>query len=298
MRPAETASLLSMAALWGGSFVFQRALVPVFGPIPLTFLRLAFAGSFLLIFAAVRGKRFPLKSRLGFLFGIGLLSSAVPYSLFAFGATKLSAALLGVLNATAPMFGALFAALWLRERLTALQATGLVVGAGGVAIVSEAWTANLRDGSTLAILACLLASACYGLSGIVMKLNAKGLGSLELATGGQVFGALALALPAAILWPRAAPVPPADFGLAAAFGAFCSALPFLVYTWLLARVGPTRALTVTFLIPLFGALWGWLLLHEPLHPVQFLGGGVILLGTYLVTRPSNSAAAQETLEKT
>ena len=222
MRPAETASLFAMAALWGGSFVFQRALVPLYGPVPLTFLRLAFAGAFLLVVARASRRPVVLRQRFWLLLGLGLLTSAVPYTLFAFGAKTLSSALLAVMNATAPMFGAVCSAVWLAERLRPLQAVGLFVGAAGVAVVSEAWTASVTAEAGLAI--------------------------------------------------------------AAVFGVTCSALPFLLYTWLLNRVGPTRALTVTFLIPVFGALWGWAVMQERVSPVQFAGGAVILLGTYLVTR--------------
>ncbi len=284
MKPIETTSLFAMAALWGGSFVFQRTLVPLLGPLPLTFLRLLFAGAVLIAVAVAQRRQVPVRSRFGILVVVALLTSAVPYSLFAFGAKSLSTALLSVLNATAPMFGAAFAAIWLRERLTPVQGLGLLLGAAGVGVVGEVWSSQVGAGFALAVLACLVAAACYGLSGIVIKRHAEGLSALDLALGGQALGALLLALPAASQWP-AQPVPPRAFAEAAAFGVLCSALPFLLYTWLLARVGPTRALTVTFLIPVFGALWGWTLLREPLHPVQFVGGGVILLGTYLVARP-------------
>jgi drug/metabolite transporter (DMT)-like permease len=294
MRTAETASLLAMAALWGGSFVFQRALVPLYGPVPLTFLRLFFAGSFLLLVAWASRRPLPFAKGFWLLLGIGLLTSAVPYTLFAFGAKTLSSALLAVMNATAPMFGAVFSVIWLAERLRPVQIVGLLVGTAGVAVVSEAWTAQVTAEAWTAIVACLLAAACYGLSGVVMKRRGGGLSALDLAIGGQAMGAVALLGPAAATWPAQATFD-GRLAVAAVFGVTCSALPFLLYTWLLNRVGPTRALTVTFLIPVFGALWGWAILAETIHPVQLVGGAVILVGTYLVARREAEPPAVRTV---
>jgi drug/metabolite transporter (DMT)-like permease len=289
VRHAETGALVGMAALWGGSFVFQRALVPVYGPVPLTFLRLLFAGLFLAAVSAARRKTVVRWPKLGVLMVFALLSTAVPYTLFAFGAKTLSTAVLSVLNATAPMFGAAFAAVWLRERLRPWQAAGLLVGSAGVAVAGSVWDKGLPAGSLLAVGACLAASACYGLYGVAVQRNRAEMGPLELATAGQALGAVAMAGPALAVWPAVA----LDGHLAAAvaFGVLCSGVPFLLYTWLLSRVGPTRALTVTFLIPVFGALWGSLLLHEALTQGHWIGGATILLGTYLVTRKGGAPEA-------
>lgn len=282
MRPAEVAALVAMAALWGGSFVFQRVLVPVFGPWALTFVRLAFAGAFLVAVALWRKEPALRLSRIGVLAGLSALGAAAPYVLFAFGASTLSTALLAVLNATAPMFGAMFAAIWLAERLSWLRSAGLLVGIAGVAVSGQVWSAGLPARSHLAVAACLLAAACYGLYGIAVRRSPKPMEPLELAAGSQALGAVWLAVPSALTRPER--VEAWHLALAALFGVLCSGVPFLLYTWLLGRVGPTRALTVTFLIPVFGALWGYLVLHEGLTWSNWVGGVLILAGTYMVTR--------------
>lgn len=283
MRPLETISLLAMAALWGASFVFQRLLVPLFGPFPNTFLRLIIAGIALILFCLVTRHRLSFKGQWQILFVLGILSSALPYTLFAFGAQSLSAAILSVLNATAPMFGALFASLLLKEKLTKSQKTGLLIGTAGVAMVSKIWDSHLGDSAFLGFIACLLAAASYGLSSVLAGMRAKDIPPLTLATAGQLLGGLTLTPFALFLWP-AAPLPASVWPKMVAFAILCSATPFLLYMWLLNRVGPTKALTVTFLIPVFGTLWGLLILREPLGTIQLIGGVVIVLGTAFVLR--------------
>lgn len=283
MKPREVASLFVMGALWGGSFVFQRLLVPLYGPLPNTFLRLVSAGLALAAFCALTRQKVEWRGRLGVLWLTAVLTAALPYTLFAFGALKLSSAILAVLNATAPMFGAVFAVIWLKEKFTPLRLLGLGLGAVGVAMISQVWNAKAGDGAVPAVLACLLAAACYGLSGVVVKLRASDASAITLATSGQLIAGLTLAPLAAATWP-AQPVPGWAWGMVVVFGVVCSALPYLLYMWLQFNVGPTRALTVTYLIPVFGGLWGWLLLREPLTLVQIAGGVVVLAGTALVVK--------------
>ncbi|MGE0001136.1 MAG: DMT family transporter [Fimbriimonadaceae bacterium] len=290
MRYAEAAALLGIAALWGGSFVFQRVLAPVYGPVPLTFFRLGFAGLFLIGFALVRRQPVVQWPRIGQLALLAVVSAAAPYTLFAFGAKTLSSAVLSVLNATAPMFGAVFAAVWLAERLSPWQIAGLFLGGAGVVVSSRAWESGLPPGSLLAVGACLLAAACYGLYGIGVQRSRSRFTPLELATASQAIGAVLLLAPTAATGPRF--LLDRNLALAAAFGVLCSGVPFLIYTWLLGRLGATRALTVTFLIPVFGSLWGFLLLGERLAIAHWAGGALILLGTYYVTRRERDPVAE------
>src|SRR6185437_4459112 len=185
---------------------------------------------------------------------IGALNSAAPFLLYAYAALQLSVGLLAVLNATSPMWAALLGALLLREPLTPTRAAGLAIGMAGVAMVSGA------EASTrwLSIAAGLGAALCYALTGIALRRWGRGAPARGMAVGTQLTGGL-------LLLPLLALAPPGNLtpGIAAAMlalGMVCGALAYILYFRLIADIGATGALTVTYLIPLFGVLWGALAL--------------------------------------
>src|SRR5205823_13633511 len=212
-------------------------------------------------------------------FGDLLISTLFPYTtLFRSAALDLSVGLMAVLNATSPMWGALLSALVLRERLSPGRIAGLMLGVVGVALVSGA------EASTrwIAILAGLAAAFCYGVTGVVLRRWGRATTARGMAVGTQLMGGvllvplLALAPPA---WPSASVV------LAVlALGLVCGALAYVLYFRLIADIGATAALTVTYLIPIFGVLWGWLFLGEALSAPMIAGALVVIAGTVLVLR--------------
>jgi drug/metabolite transporter (DMT)-like permease len=275
---ADAARLVLLAAIWGASFLFVRIAAPVIGPVATADLRMLIAGAALLAYYAVTGFDAQWRLRWRQYLAIGVLNSAVPFLLYAYAALELSVGLLAVLNATSPMWAALLGIVALREALTKRRLAGLIVGMAGVAIVSG------PEASTrwLSIAAGLGAALCYALTGIALKRWGHGAPARGMAVGTQLTGGL-------LLLPLLAISPPGNItlgvaGAMLALGVVCGALAYVLYFRLVADIGATGALTVTYLIPLFGILWGALALGEALTAARVLGAIVVTLGTVLVLR--------------
>ncbi len=282
MKPGDLGALLLLSALWGGSFLFIRVAAPVLGPLALAEARVGLAGLALLLYAVTTRRLPDLRARWRPLLVIGVINSALPFALIMAAELRLSASLAAILNATSPLFGALVAATWLGEALPARKIAGLVLGATGVAVLVGG-SPLPRDGATaLAVGASLLAALCYGCAAAYTKARATGLPPLALAVGSQLGASLVLLPLVPLAPPRAWP----SGGVALcvlALALLSTAVAYLLYFRLIVNVGPTRALTVTFLTPLFGVTWGVLFLREPVGPGTLLGGAIVLAGTALVT---------------
>jgi drug/metabolite transporter (DMT)-like permease len=286
MKPRDVVDLLLLAAIWGASFLFMRLGAAEFGAVALTALRVAGAALCLAPLVLWRGQRHALRGRVASIALIGVVGSALPYALFALAALSINAGLSSILNATAPLWGAVVAWLWLGDRLSASRLLGLALGFAGV--LGLAWDkASLRPGehgvsAAVAIAACLAATLCYGIAVHLTKRRLSGVPPLAVAAGTQAAAALALALPALWWWPSRLPGA-AAWGSALALSLLCTGVAMVLYFRLIARIGPARAITVTFLIPVFGVLWGAVFLGEAVTPAMLLGGAVVLAGTALAT---------------
>jgi drug/metabolite transporter (DMT)-like permease len=289
MAASDVARLLTLAGLWGASFVFIRVVVPVLGPLWLAFLRVTLAFVALFAIAAMQRSIPSLRERWRDYLVVGTINSALPFALYAFAEESVSASTAAILNATSPFFGALVAALWLKEALRLRQLAGMALGVGGVVWLVGWHGEALTQPVVVAIFACLAAALCYGISSVYAKVRLSGMASTSTALYSQLGAALVLA-PA--LLP--APLPSAPSVLVAAnmlaLAVASTAYAYRLYFRLIANVGPTRALTVTFLIPLFGVLWGVLFLSEPLTLNMVFGGALILAGTWLATRVTPPSA--------
>ncbi|HTE17918.1 MAG TPA: DMT family transporter [Armatimonadota bacterium] len=282
MTAADLRRLFLLAALWGGSFIFIRIAVPVLGPVGVAAARVLIAGAALLLYAAATGARLELRARWGQYLVIGVLNSAVPFVLIGAAEVHLSASMAAILNATSPLFGALLAALFLGEPLTGRKTAGMVVAVAGV-VVLVGWTPLAPGaGPLLGIAGSLLAAAFYGLAGVYTKARVKDAPPLGMAVGSQLAAGLLLA-PLLPFAPPAAVPSAAVLLCVLALALLSTALAYLLYFRLVVEVGPARALTVTFLVPVFGVLWGALFLREPLTLSKLLACAVILGGTVLAT---------------
>ena len=286
MNRRDLAELTLLAALWGASFLFMRLGAAEFGPVVLAFLRVAGAALLLAPLLLARGEWPALRQHWRAIAVVGVVNSAAPFVLFMVAAMVLAAALMAVFNATAPIWTALVAWLWLHDKLSRARWLGLAIGLLGV--VGLSWgKADFKAGAlgvspAWGIAACLLASACYGIGGNLSRKYLAGVPPLTVATGSQISAALVLLLPALWWWPASPPSSTAWFS-AAALAVACTALAYVLYFRLIAHAGAANAVSVTFLIPAFAMLWGWLFLDEQPTGAMLAGCAVILLGTALAT---------------
>jgi len=283
MRAPDYARLVALAAIWGASFMFMRVAAPSLGPIWTAEARVLLGGVALLAWFRLTGFDPALRRHARFYLLVGTVNSAIPFALYAFAAMHVSASLLAILNSTAPMFGMVFGALFAGERVSARKVLGLALGAAGVALVVQPGGIETGPQFGWAVAASLGACCGYGLTGVLIRRFADGAPPRGIAAGNQLGAALVLAplLPFAV--PGAAPSA-LVIGNVLGLALLASAFAFLLYFRLIADIGATRALTVTFLIPVFGVLWGWLFLGESLPPGLLAGGVLIVAGTVLVTR--------------
>jgi drug/metabolite transporter (DMT)-like permease len=281
VTPKNLSALLLLSALWGGSFLFMRIAAPALGPILLIELRVALATLALLGYGAMARKLPPLGPRWRPYLMIGIINSAVPFVLIATAELHLPASLAATLNATTPLFGALVAALWLREAFPLRRVLGLGLGFAGVAVLVGLGPIPLSPVVLGSIGLSLLAALSYGVAAVYTKVHMPGGQPQALATYSQLFAGVVL-LP---LLPFALPdhAPSGTVvGSVLALALLCTAFAYLLYFHLIITVGPTRATMVTYLSPAFGTLWGFLFLQEKLGPGSIAGFGLILLSVALV----------------
>ena len=294
MNPVNIVQLLILAALWGGSFLFIRVGVSDFGVAPLMALRVGIGALFLLAVlimrGSARGSLQTMRTHAWPLFVVGILNSAAPFCLFAYAEITLSAGVTSVINATTPLWGAIVAFFWLKDRLTGLRITGLVIGFVGV--VALVW--NQMGGGTstgvpvtpaataLAAAAALGATLLYGISASYTKRNLTGVDSLVVATGTMTAATVVL-LPFAVFWWPATAVSAQSWEAAIALGVACTGIAYMLFFSLIASTGPARTISVTFVIPIFGILWGALFLSEHVSSGMIKACATILVGTALAT---------------
>ena len=281
MTAANLARLFTLAAIWGGSFLFMRIGAPILGPVVLIEYRVGLAALYLLVVAIVLRKRLDVTTHWRHYLVIGLFNSALPFLLFAFAAKTLSVSTLSILNASSPIWGALIGAAWTRQSLSLKTIAGLVLGVAGVVVLVGFDKVTLAPGAGLAIFCTLSASFSYGIATTYTKF-AKKVEPFSNAHG-SMWAATLIIAPAVPFFPATA-VPSTTVWLSVlALGVVCSGIAYLLYFRLVEDIGATSALTVTFLVPLFGILWGHLFLGEPVTWQTGAGSVIVILGTALVT---------------
>jgi drug/metabolite transporter (DMT)-like permease len=273
-----------LGALWGASFLFMRLGAAEFGALPTAGMRVAIAALFLLPLLVLRGQWRDLAKHWKKIFVLGMLNSGIPFALYAYALLSITTGLSSLLNATVPLFGALIAWLWLKDRPHGMKVLGLLVGFVGVAMLAWGKASFKPDASGLvtgwAVLACLGACLCYGISASFTKRYLSGVPSLVIATGSQMGATLGLALPTLWLWPSQTPSATAWLALLAV-GVLCTGVAYVLFFRLIDKVGAAGSLTVTFLIPVFAVLYGVVFLGESVTAWMLICGAIILCGTAL-----------------
>ncbi|HEX2740182.1 MAG TPA: DMT family transporter [Rubrobacter sp.] len=282
MKPGDFAGLILLGALWGGSFLFIRVAVPALGPFLLVDLRVGLAAAALFLYALAASRVPKIRYRWKSFLALGFLNAAVPFSLISAAEIHLTASLAAIMNSTTVMFTAIVAAVWMGEALTARKLVGIVLGIFGVAVL-VGWDPISVNGMVLLSVAAMLgASLAYALGATYAKQAFSGIPPLGMAVG-QLTAATALLLPLS-----AASVPTEVPSLAVALcvlglALLSTAVAYLIYFRLIENVGPTSTVTVTLLVPVFGLLFGVLLLDEPFGFGTLAGLGIILSSVVLIT---------------
>ena len=290
MRTPDVVRLAALAVVWSLSFVFIRVVVAPLGPVWTATFRMLIAGVALCAFFALVRFRADVRTHWRVYLIVGLVNSAAPFLLFAWAAQTLPASYLVVLNAASPMFSALLGAFALGDRLDAVKIGGLVAGAAGVALVSGAGPLAPTPAVVAAVIASLAAALCYAIAGLWLKRRGAALQPRAIAGWSQLFAGVAT-LPLALAFPIPGPFTATVAANLAALALLCSAVAYLLYFRLIRDIGPTRAMTVTFLMPALGMLWGVLFLGEAVTPAMLGGVALVIAGTVAVLRPARIAAA-------
>jgi drug/metabolite transporter (DMT)-like permease len=284
--------LLSLAAIWGASFLFMRMVAPVLGAVPTAFFRVLLACLGLFALLMLLGVKLDFHGKFKHTLLLGLINSGIPSIMFCLAALVLPAGYSAIFNATTPLMGTLIGTLFFAERMSLIKALGVLLGLLGVALLTRTGPLAFNLELLWGALACLVATTCYGFSGYLARrwLDQQGGLDSRLATLGSMLGATLLLLPLFIY--SALQQPPASWGglhlwlALLGLGLGCTAFAYVLYFQLISSIGPLKSMSVTFLIPPFGVLWGVLLLDEPLSWAYLYGGALIVVAVYLVLKPA------------
>lgn len=283
MSLTNALKLVFLAALWGFSFIFIRIVAPSLGPVLTTFLRVFIASITMLLYFRLIHVKIYWKLHWRKYILIGLINSALPFCLYSFAGLHIPASYSVILNSTSPFFGAIFSWLMFKEKFSTKQIAGLLLGVVGVGLVVKIAATNTDQYFYLSIMASLAAAACYGFSGNFVKKIATEIPALGIAAGSQIGASLILIGPT-VFQPAPQNVTLGVILALFALATLCSALAYVFYYQLMAEVGPTKALSVTLLMPIFGMLWGYTFLDEVITSQMIFGTVLILIGTFGVVQ--------------
>lgn len=275
--------LLLLSAIWGASFLFLRIAAPVFGPIFLVEMRLLSALLVLLPLCLVLGKHREALRNWKRIFLISLFNMSLPFCLLAYAALSIGAGFISILNATVPFFTAFLAFIFWRQRLSLLAIAGMLIGFIGVVVLMLDYSeANSAAGNLLAIAAGLLASAFYGSAANLTARYLAGVSGVAITTGSLLMAAICL-LPLA-LWQQPQEMPSGAIWLSViALGVICTGLAYVIFYRLIGRIGSSRTVSITLLIPVFSIAWGRLFLGEEVSLFMLFACLLVLFGVGLTT---------------
>jgi drug/metabolite transporter (DMT)-like permease len=282
MKFSDIVDLVALAAVWGASFLFMRIAAPEFGPIVLVEVRVFIAALFLLPIFLIRADVSELTSNWKKLAVLSVMNSAAPFFLLTFATLSITGGFAGILNATAPIWAAMIAWVWLSDRLDLSRIIGLLIGFAGVLLLVWNKVSLNFDGTTIAILAGILAAVLYAIGGNYTKKNMSGMNPLAIATGSMIAAAVILFPIAVYLWPSTMPSLRSWIAVII-MGIASTGVAYILYFRLIRNVGPAKAITVTYLIPAFAMLWGFIFINEKVTPIMIVGCSIIFLGTALAT---------------
>ncbi|PRP51416.1 EamA family transporter [Bacillus halotolerans] len=281
--------LLLLASLFGASFLFIKIASPSLGPLFLIESRVGIAAISLFIFARLLKQKIEIKYKWKELMILGAINAAIPFVLIAYAELNISASLAAIINSTTPLFSVIISILWLKEGKNMRTFLGIIMGCIGVGILVGWSPIQLNVKVILSIVAISLAALFYGIGGVYSKRAFQDMKSFDLAIGQQL-GASIVLLPFALLdMPNKLPsigVTISVLGLAI----FSTSVAYLLYFYLIKNIGPTKTVSVTLLVPIFGIIWGVLFLDERTTLSTYIGLSVVLMSILLVSNTKQKAS--------
>ena len=267
--------------MWGGSYLFMRYAVPYVGAVPMIELRVVIAGVALAAWVLLTGGRIGWREHWRPYLFVGSIGLALPFVLIAKALESIDASTAAILNALAPLWATIVAAMWIRDPVTPAKAAGIVLCLAGT-VVLVGWTpAPMSSRELLAASMSVVATMLYGYTIVFTKVHLKGAKPMATSAATLLFAALAL-LPFTPTDRHLASVPMTAWLAVLGLAVVSTTVAFIFYYRLIADVGPVKAITVTLLVPIFGMLWGVLFLGEPLTAGRVAGCAIILAGCSLI----------------
>lgn len=282
MTVADLARLASLACLWSLQFMFLRVAVPAFGA-PLVVEARCLLGALIMVPAALLlSQRIAPLAQWRSHLAISLANNVVPFLLFAYAARSLPAGYLAIVNGTVPLWTAVFSAWLLGEALGMRRLLGFVLGIAGVGLIVRLGPVAVDAEVFLAAGAVVLGAALWAYAGVLIKQTSAKLPPVSLAAGSIAYSAV-------LLSPAWAATPHASWSLEAAgsvvgLGVLCTGVAYFFFFRLVRDIGPSRTLSIGFVIPALGVFWGWLILGEPVTLSMLAGGALVLIAMAMVLR--------------
>ncbi|TVU87465.1 DMT family transporter [Vreelandella titanicae] len=297
MRAIDYIRLLALAAIWGASFLFMRIASPAIGPINTAFFRVFFGLIGLAIIILFIHKSLQFRGKLRKILILGAINSGIPFLMYSIAATLLPAGYSAILNATTPLMGAMIGFYFFSEGLSLRKLVGIVLGIAGIIVITSVGESNIAGNIFIGVSACIIATIGYGFAGFLTRrwiTHQGGLDSTLVAFGSQLGATIFLA--PFLLWNLSSG-PSIDWLQGdvwislLAVGFVCTSLAYILYFRLIADIGPLRSLTVTFLVPPFAVLWGFLVLDETISSGFLVGSLIVLLSVWLIVSPDANKTA-------
>ena len=274
-----------LASLWGASFFFYRILVPEIGVLWTVAFRVGLAALFLFVYCRIINKSLLLPpKKLWLICRIGLLNMGAPYLLFAYAALHLESSYLSILNATVPFFTLIIAFFVLQASIRIIQILGIFLGLTGVVVLVGFGKLEVSAETIIATGCCLLATLCYALNISFTKKYLANFNQYQITFWGLFVATCLLAIPSAYQYEVLFLLERKTILAALGLSVVSTAFAYILFYKLIADYGALSASSVTFLVPLFSSLFGWLFLQEGLDISIFIGAVCILFGAYLVNK--------------
>ena len=263
-----------LGAVWGSAFMFIKIATPELGPIALVNIRLAVAGLIFLPFLLQKKYLRHFKSNLKNILILSIINTALPFSLFAYASLESSSNMLSILNGTTAIMAVVISTMWLKVKLNLFQILGVFIGLFGIIVLANPDNVYI---STKATIFCLSAAFCYALSANYIQKFAYKTNTIVLI-GWSLVIASVLLLPLTVFnLPSNTPSSNAIFSILW-LGVISTGVAFLGYVRLIEKVGAVKTATVAYFIPVFGVIWGYIFLGEPITLQILIGMMLILIG--------------------